>query len=51
MWLGHSPVMHVPMMLVMDVAMLVLDCFVLVLMVMAFGQMQPKPEPHQKTGN
>jgi hypothetical protein len=42
MRLDHWPIMQVTMMLVMDVAMLVLHRFVLVLMVVAFGQMKPK---------
>jgi hypothetical protein len=51
MRLAHSPVMQVKMMLVMDVAVLVFDRIVLVLMVMAFGQMYPDAKAHQKTGD
>jgi hypothetical protein len=51
MWLGHWPVVDVLMVLVVHVAVLVLDGFVTVLMVVALGQMQPKAEAHQQTGD
>src|SRR6516165_3697857 len=51
MWLGHRPVMRMLVVLIVDVAVLVLDCFVAVLMVVALSQMQPKSEAHQQTGD
>jgi hypothetical protein len=48
MRLGHRRVVHMAMMFVVDVAMLVLDRLVCVVMGMTFGQMQPDAERHQQ---
>ena len=37
--------------LIVDVAMLMVQCLMSVLMVMAFGQMQPQADAHQRAGN
>ncbi len=50
MGLGYLPLMLVLVVHVMHVAVLMLQRFVRMLMVMALGQMQPKSNPHQNTG-
>ena len=49
--LGHRPVMQVLVMLVMHVAVLMLQSFMGVLVLMTFGKMQPKSNRHQDRGN
>jgi hypothetical protein len=44
---GHRPFMLVMMMLIVHMSMLVLKQAMLVLMVVAFGQVHPEPEAHQ----
>lgn len=41
----------VPMVLVMDVAVLVFKRGVVVFVLVAFGQVQPKPQPHESAGD
>jgi len=48
MRLGHRPVVDMAMMVVVDVAVLVLDRLVCMVMGMPFGQMQPDAERHQQ---
>ena len=51
MRLGHPAFMGVLMMLVVDVAVLVLDRLVCVVMLMAFSEMQPEAKRHQRAGS
>jgi hypothetical protein len=51
MRLARRPFVGVLMMLVVDVAMFVLDRFVRMIMLMAFGQMQPEAERHKRAGD
>ena len=50
MRLGHCAFVAVLMMRVVDVAVLVLGRLVRVVMLMAFGQMQPEAKSHQRAG-
>ena len=43
--------MFMLMMAVMDMAVFVLECFVLVVMAVRFSQMQPQPNCHQNAGD
>ena len=51
MRLGRVAFVRVLMMLVVDVAVLVLDRLVRVVVLMAFGQMQPEAKSHQRAGD
>ena len=51
MRLGDRPFMSVPMMLVMDMTVFVLDRLVRMVMLMAFDQMQPEAKSHQRAGD
>ena len=48
--LGRRALVGVLMMWVVDMTVFVLDRFVRVVMLMAFGQMQPEAKSHQRTG-
>jgi hypothetical protein len=50
MRLGDHAFVRVLMMGIVDMAMFVLDRFVHVIMLMAFGQMQPEAKSHQRAG-
>jgi hypothetical protein len=50
MRLGHRAFVGVLMMLVVHMPVLVLDRLVRVVMLMAFGQMQPEAKSHQRAG-
>ena len=50
MRLGHRPLVHMAMMVVVDVAVLMLDRLMRVVVLMAFGQMQPEAKRHQRAG-
>ncbi len=50
MRLGHAAFVGVLMMWVVDVAVLVLERLVRMVMLMAFGQMQPEAKSHQRAG-
>jgi hypothetical protein len=47
MGLGHGPVVKMLVMFVMDVAMFVLEAFVLMFVGMPLGEMKPKADRHQ----
>src|ERR1700734_1255974 len=51
MRLAHRPLVGMLMMMVVDMAVLVLDRFVRVVVLMVFGQMQPEAERHQRAGD
>ena len=51
MRLGHRALVHMAMMVVVDVAVLVLDRLVCMVMGMPFGQMQPDAERHQQASD
>lgn len=48
---GHGPVMSMLVVRVVDMTVLVFQPFVLVIMRVTFGKMQPEPCPHQHTGH
>ena len=51
MRLGRRPLVGVLMMLVVDMPVFVLDRLVRMVVLMAFGQMQPEAERHQRACN
>src|SRR4051812_14336643 len=51
MWLGYRPIVLVPMVLVMHMAVLVFHRLMSMFMLMAFGQMQPEAKAHQEPGD